>query len=137
MMARAGWFASAHSRTADSPAPRSQPLTCGSIPASGTVWSQVTVSRTRAASSECARTSRPTDSGTWIGVPGRVSRSIRPARDRTISGDALTTSRSATAEFRLELGEVDLDGVQPAAGQLVEELQTGHACDLGGLASAD
>jgi hypothetical protein len=28
---------------------------------------------------------------TWIGVPARVSRSIRLARARTISGDALTT----------------------------------------------
>jgi hypothetical protein len=52
-----------------------------------------------------------TISGTIISGEISCSSSKSPARVRKISGEALTTARSATLEFSLKIGEVYDEGV--------------------------
>ena len=51
------------------------------------------------------------------------SRSSSPARERKISGEALTTAGSATLEFSVEIGEVNDEGVLAFSRQGEQEVR--------------
>jgi hypothetical protein len=56
-----------------------------------------------------------TISGTIISDEITCRRSRRAARVRKINGEALTTARSATLEFSLQIGKINDEGVFPFA----------------------
>ena len=60
--------------------------------------------------------SEATSSGTITSAEANCSRSMSPARERKIRGDALTTARSATSELSLKISEVHNEGVFAFSG---------------------
>src|SRR3990172_4876308 len=128
-------------RTADSPAPRLQPRTSGSMTATWKGAPNPPSSARRAGSrSGPARTSSATCVGTTSCWPPRLSRSSRPTFASVMRGEALTTHTSPTASL---FGVVNdflgrlLERRDAVAPERVNEFSPRDAGDLSRPALAD